>query len=423
MKHIHARNRFRGGAVALCALLLCAMLPLGACSVAGGGTETDSGCTDSYVVEEELLGYEDGSVVKWEGRYEYKEGDSSEGVPDMVYLYHTATGFTVSFTGTELVVGFYSDINNKPYYNVAVDDETLPNPDEERTFFLSGGYEEITVVSGLESGTHTVQCLKMSEPYDADTAVYFFETDGNFEYYDEDDAAGSFRFMVVCASGGSGHGSLAFGYSSSHARTTANSSSLHAFNYLTARMFGADVQFVANSGWGVKYPKSISAVMDYTGITKENTVSAAKKTAEWDYSSWVPDVILFNIGGNDTVSSDFSQSDYQEEVVAMVESLHEHYPDAYMLWTHTGSKAGSYALTALSDARADYVTGVRIPGVAESYEEYTSGSGTYGANNHQSLKTHIDSAEIIASALEEIGFTRLRDNISFEDFENILEMF
>jgi hypothetical protein len=122
--------------------------------------------------------------------------------------------------------------------------------------------------------------------------------------------------MMVCASGGSGHGSL--GYSDDGkgglGRNTSNSSSLHAFNYLTARMFGADVQFVANSGWGVSYPsgKSIYDVLDYSGITTSNSVNGAKTTAKWDHQKWVPDVIIFNIGGNDTTADGFSELTYQQ---------------------------------------------------------------------------------------------------------------
>ena len=79
----------------------------------------------------------DASFVKWEGRYSYQEGENNE--PSKVNLYHSATGFTIDFTGTELYVEFESSIsgNSKshyPYYNVAVDDEILPNANPERTF-------------------------------------------------------------------------------------------------------------------------------------------------------------------------------------------------------------------------------------------------------------------------------------------------
>ena len=363
--------------------------------------------------------------IKWEGRYEYKTNEDTG--TDSVYLYHTATGFTVDFTGTELKVSFNSKISGDsesryPYYNVSVDDEIIPTVDRSRTFFLTGGEQEITVVSGLKNGKHTVKCLKMSEPYDAETSITGFKTDGEFIERNKEDDNSNFRFMFVCASGGSGHGSL--GYSErngSAARTTANSSSLHAFNYLTARMFGADVQFVANSGWGVAYPsgKSITDVIDYTGITISNNVSGALTTAEWDYNKWIPDVIIFNIGGNDTGANGFNQSVYQDRVVELVENLHEHYPNAKMIWTHTESNAGRYAVSALTDAGI-LSEGYMVIGIIPK----VGSDGTYGANGHNSFKTHITSADILANILtEEWGYTKINDNVSFDDYNDILLKF
>lgn len=363
--------------------------------------------------------------VKWEGRYDVTEGDDLN--PSKVNLYHTATGFTVDFIGTALYVDFDSTIsgnsqNHYPYYNVAVDDEIIPTVNPDRTFHLSGGKETITVVSGLKYGRHTVKCLKMSEPYDAITSVYIMETDGEFIERDVDDDNAAYRFMVVCASGGSGHGSL--GYSDdgkgSMGRNTLNSSSLHAFNYLTARIFNADVQFVANSGWGVSYPagKSVYDVLDYSGITTSNNVSGAKTTALWDYNKWTPDVILFNIGGNDTTADGFKLATYKAEVVDMVKKLHQKYPNAYMVWTHTNSNAGNYAVQAMTDAgimSAGYMKEVIIPKVGAD--------GTVGANNHNSFYTHVTTADTIANAVAEWGFVKINENVKFEDYDSVLKKF
>lgn len=399
-------------------VLLAAVLAMAFVLPAAGCNEN----ADGQTLSGQDLKNESADYIKWEGRYEFKDTEESR-----VYLYHTATGFTIDFVGTELKVRFYSEVageseSHYPYYNVAVDDETLPNPSEDRIFRLTGGEEEITVVSGLDNGPHTVQCLKMSEPYDAVTAVVAFSTDGKFTERDVEADKMNFRFMFVCASGGSGHGSL--GYSEkngSHARTTKNSSSLHAFNYLTARMFGADVQFVANSGWGVAYPtgKAVTDVMDYTGITTSNNIAGAKTTAKWDYDCWVPDVIIFNIGGNDTVQSGFDLRVYKSRVVELVENLHEHYPSAKMIWTHTESNAGSYAVSALTDAgilSAGYLVVGVIPKVGAD--------GTYGANGHNSMQTHIDSADILSEILiEEWGYTAVRQNVTLSQFDSMLEKF
>ena len=46
----------------------------------------------NYLTDEQLIPSEDGSFVKWEGRYEYKERDGEN--PGMVYLYHTCLLYT-----------------------------------------------------------------------------------------------------------------------------------------------------------------------------------------------------------------------------------------------------------------------------------------------------------------------------------------
>ena len=355
--------------------------------------------------------------VKWEGRYAFTQEQGEQ--PAKVTLYHSATGFTIDFTGTELYVEFDSTISGNsekhyPYFNVGVDDEIIPTVSAKRTFKLTGGKQRICIVSGLNDGRHTVKCLKMSEPYDATVCVLSFETDGSFHKRDLEYDNGSLRFMFVCASGGSGHGALG----TSGARTTKNSSALHSFNYLTARMFGADVQYVGNSGWGVAYPtnKSVYDVLDYTGITTSNNVSGAKTTPLWDHSKWVPDVIIFNIGGNDTPDNNFNVATYNREVVEMVQKLHNLYPSAYMIWTHTNSKAGNYAMGALTDAGmvgAGYLKEVIIPKVGAD--------GTTGANGHNSLKTHITTAQIIADALcENWGFNFLEQNVELQDYQGVI---
>lgn len=364
--------------------------------------------------------------VKWEGRYSYTEQKDNQ--PAKVNLYHSATGFTIEFTGTELYVEFDCEIaegktSHQPYYNVAVDNEVLPTVNPERTFKLTGGRQRVCIVSGLDNSRHIVKCLKMSEPYDAITSVIMLETDGTFHPRDVEYDAGNFRFMFVCASGGSGHGALGFSDDGkgSLGRNTANSSALHSFNYLTARMFGADVQYVGNSGWGVSYPsnKSVYDVLDYSGITTSNNVSGAKTTDAWDHSKWVPDVIIFNIGGNDTVQNGFKQDVYQSEVVSLVEKLHGLYPNAYMIWTHTNSNAGKYAISALSDKgilKDGYIKEAIIPKVGAD--------GTVGANGHNSLATHIDTAQILADVLHQNwGFTIIQPNIVLEDFNSVLVKF
>jgi tRNA(Ile2) C34 agmatinyltransferase TiaS len=104
----------------------------------------------------------------------------------------------------------------------------------------------------------------------------------------------------------------------------------------------------------------------------------------------------------------------------MVQKLHALYPNAFMVWTHTNSNAGKYAVSAMTDKgimQQGYMKVAIIPKV-------NNVNGTVGANGHNSIVTHIETAEIIADTLTtNWGFQRIVDNIVFEDYENILKKF
>ena len=388
-------------------------------------SETTTVLSNVSVVEnDDLVG--DPSYIKWEGRYEYKGDEEIK----QVALYHTATGFTVDFYGTELKVSFIHTCTSELsgtniYYNFSLDDETIPNPIDGRTFYLEDDKTdyEVTIISGLTLGHHTIKCLKMDEAKDAYTSIYRFKTDGYFYERDKDADNSHLKFMFICASGGSGFGSLGYTTSSSVSieRTRANSSSLHAFNYLAARMYDADTMFIASSGWGLVFDRSrsIKDVFDYTGVTVENNVEGAKKTALWDHTSYIPDVIIFNIGGNDTTKSSFILNEYKAGVIEIVEKLHTLYPNAVMLWTRTkGSNCGTYAMNALRNSGIygeGYIKEVVIPQVGDD--------GTYGASSHNSFLTHITTASKISQALEEyFNLKPTRENVNFDDFKNIIQV-
>lgn len=393
--------------------------------------EEDLPLMDVSTIKGSLLNRSKNPLVKWEGRYEYKA--STEEMPSMVYLYHAATGFTVDFIGTRLEVSFYhyvdlNSFNNVDiYYDYAIDDETLPNPINRRFKLDKSSYTStITLCEGLANKQHTVKCLKMNEARDAYTGIYELKTDGKFVYRNTEQDNSNLKFMFVCASGGSGYGALAYSTVGPTDKTKkmSNSSALHSFNYLTARRFNADVMYVATSGWGVRYPENrqISQVLDKVGVTPDNTVQGAMTTGDWDKDKYVPDVIIFNIGGNDTKNSAFNASNYQARVVEMVNKLHFYYPRAKMLWTHTASNAGGYAISELEKQgmmNQGYIYETVIYKVGHG--EVGSGEGTYGASDHYSLKTQIDSAKIITEKLQNLGFTPTVEPVTFDDFNFEIE--
>lgn len=270
------------------------------------------------IIEGELLNNKPSTFIKWDGRYGYISKTK------VMMIYHTATGLTVDFYGTELTINFYhgKDLNNQKsdhdiYYDVKVDEETLPNKIDRRIKLpKTETNSSITVVKDLSLGNHSVTILKMNEAKDACTGISKIVTDGYFIKRDIQKDISKLKILALNASYGSGYGSLAYSKTSGteFKKTTANSSSLHAFQYLIARRFNADIHFVASSGWGIKYPedKTIPNIIDYVGITPSNDIKSSHVTEIWDKKLYIPDIISIHLGGNDAEDVNMMKKNIKE---------------------------------------------------------------------------------------------------------------
>lgn len=380
------------------------LLPmLGACSNSSSSFSSTNSYTSSVepsseekkvkVLEKEVL--EESDLIFYMGRSEYNQDDNQR------YFYYTGSGFEVQFIGTSLDITFHTkDItssNSNPYFSLMIDEQIAPDGLE---FFLSEETQVISLINNLPYGQHRVEVLKRSEPMDAITSISKIETDGTFKTINREN---KMKIQLVGASGISGHGSLG---SKGQGRTTKNSSSLHAFGYLTARMFDADFEFISNSGCGLKWGfrnSNVRQAYDYVGLdTKTNLVPRT-----WDSTQFEPDVVLVNIGGNDfnsyinNLSDQFqAKKEFRSAVKEFLTHIHELHPNAMVIWTHTGSNNGTEAKSAISDyGKNELVRVVEIPKVGADGD-------LEGANGHNGLKTHIRTADILAEAIQ-----------SYTDFE------
>jgi hypothetical protein len=337
-----------------------------------------------------------GSYVLWEGRHHVREDD--------VAFYHTASGFTVSIDGRVLDITLGVDSYKRDiWFSVVKDGEDVWEAD---TFVLDG--ETKTFRVEFETyGIHHVKVIKRSEPEDGVTALETLSTNGTFLEVQEDRERP--HVLIAGASGISGHGALG---SQGQPRTTANSSSLHAFGYLAASHIGATVEFVANSGWGLLYgfndtsgQTNISEAYGYVGIDADEKVVTVPWETEDTY-----DLVIANIGGNDFSShinrlSGFARTDallaFKDGVTSFILKLRHDAPDAHIIWTMTeGSLNGQAAREAVMTLDASdqaYVHFVTIFAVGEEGDPE-------GANNHAGLLTHQKSAQRITDVLETLGF-------------------
>ena len=348
------------------------------------------------------------AYVRYLGRSEMKDG--------LMYCYNTGTGFSVSFYGTRLNAEFVctntDSETERPYYQVFTDGEV--SPEEGKVVEIDKADKNVKLVSELNEGFHTVTVIKRSESSDGTTAVKSISTDGYFDAAAQPDGD-RLSVQIVGGSGISGPGAIG---KAGEERTTKNSSCLHSFGYLTAMAFGADFEFVSNSGWGLKWgyndpsgSDNIRKAYDYIGIGEDNkTVTAAK----WDHNRFKPDVIVVNVGGNDYTShinklSGAEKTAAEEEFTAAVKEFLQHmhglHPNAVVFWTSTDQSSGNGAASLKAINSLDPEHAWCVPVLIKG-----SRNGELGADGHASYKTHVEDAQTVVNAVcEKLGIEQVNE--------------
>jgi hypothetical protein len=348
---------------------------------------------DSIIITEIKETTLDSNYIEWYGRHHYQD--------ERMYFYHTATGFKVQFYGRVVEVEMYlENKKNIIYYSVVKNDEDI---------LLAETYTQSDPISNwiIEFDTfdhHTVEIIKRSEPEDGITSLSSIRTNGYFEVVELEERL---HFLMLGASGLSGHGALGL---EGQPRTTANSSSLHAFGFLTAMAFEGSFEFVASSGWGLLFgyndlsgENNIAKAYDYVGINPNRNI------VELEYLNHkVPDFIIVNLGGNDYTSTinrltGFERtekiSEFKSAVAALILKLRADAPNGHILWTMTpGSMNGiaaSEVINMLDPNDKKYVHIVIIHQVG-------SEGDPIGANGHASYITHQKSALVLVEQIETI---------------------
>ncbi|MDA3931913.1 MAG: hypothetical protein PF513_04175 [Tenericutes bacterium] len=368
-------------------ITLCMIFILSSCSEQQ--VETSTSNEDVKILEDEALL---GESIIWYGRHHLED--------EQVFFYYPGTGFKIMFTGSAVNINLALDNKHSDiYFSLSKDCEPLLDGD---VVVLSEAEQTIQITFDTY-GEHVIEFVKRSEPRDGVTSLLSLETNGTFMERPEEENVP--HFLIIGASGISGNGAIGEPW---QGRTTANSSCLHSFGYLTAEGFNGSYEFVSNSGWGLAFgyndrtgEDNIMSAYESVGIDADQNIVDVS-----DDHSPIPDIIIVNIGGNDYSAvinrlTGFAREEkileFKDAVADFIFTLREDAPDAHIFWTMTeGSFNGAAAQSVFDLLPADdkfYVHMVIINGVGEG--------GETGANNHASYESHLGSSNILIDAIEQ----------------------
>ncbi len=287
----------------------------------GGDTTTDPPSTDGG----------EGGVA---GTPNTSSGPPPDGPPGPRFIGRFTDEGQFAWSGTAIELRFKgSDLSltmddwGKNFFEVIVDGK-------HSVLAVGAGEQTYQLASGLDSGEHELLFYRRTEAFFGPSRFLGFSVP-------ESDWLPSHsppqrRIEIVSDSGSNGYGVEGPDQNCSFEPEYENN--YLAYGEVAGRMLGAEVSTIAWSGIGV--------YRDNSGNPENNMelrygrAIPTDDTSTWDFSKWIPQAVLVNLGSNDFVEDDPSEV-FEDSYNALLDEIRSHYSDARFYCAVGASVVGS----------------------------------------------------------------------------------
>ena len=330
-------------------------------------------------------------------------GRVDRGDPGGPRLSWGGTSLTVRFTGTSLGLRLLDLPKVEELapnrFRFSVDGAPF------RDLYVGEGRLLYRVAEGLPEGEHVLRLEKETEPVVGETQFLGLELDPGARLLPPPPAP-TRRLEFVGDSGLTGFGIEGKNEACSFNVETQRSSLT--WPALTAQTLGAEASIVAFSGKGV----AVNYSNDPTPTLPQLYLRTLphRDDSRWDFSSWVPDAVLIQLGANDFWKEHPGEERFRDAYRALVDGIRAHYPGAHIVCV----LASSITDTHPKDVKARRHARALISGVVETLRQSgdsrvhfvevppNPGDEGLGCLWHPSRKTHQRTAEQMTPLLRDL---------------------
>lgn len=239
---------------------------------------------------------------------------------------HSATGieFSAYMEGKVKLSVFVSmpssGASGNTYFTVYIDGVR-----QEQRFNVKKGTATLTIANFKEGGVHNIRVLKQTESANSLSILKTLSFKG---YFKEAPAKKDLFIEFLGDSITSGYGNLCAN-GTQDPGSALNQDATQAFAYLTAEKLGADHSLISCSGIGVVSSWSGNFVMrDFFSAQ-----SYYKNTTEKYEKTFIPDIVVINLGTNDQGKGDVSGTQFKTGVKALINLVRKTYgEDVKIVW-------------------------------------------------------------------------------------------
>ncbi len=413
-KFVFSRNRFintpeafRLGSYSTTALVLDGNYFETADGFAASPVFTGSGAADWYYLDRAMTTRSNGeeedeeipnnrlfdieNEVRWIGRT-YVGGNGEH------YFNWTNSGFEFAFYGTGATAQLESSNPGGTHtaYLVVYVDGVRASKDIEMNFRKA----TVVLADGLAPGNHTLKVVKRTNGRSSTAALrrLWVHEEGSKLAPPEQPCR---KMQFIGASITVGYGTINTGAST---WSTATEDGTVTFAALTAEYFGADNQTVAISGRGVvrnnggdskKVAPLLYKCIDYTMCPDYE--SGLTPGVLYDQSQYQADVVVIDVGGNDSTVADLDPAEFQAGCKAFIKQVRAAQPSAAIIYVHGFTRLGliEEIQAAVAEVRAEGDNKVYFQQLATitSSEKYIG---------HPTAAAHADRAQTLIAKVAEV---------------------
>ncbi len=327
---------------------------------------------------------------------------------EVLWLAYSATGVEFKFNGTECSIDFVGDNMatgigediHRAKVGIYVNEELL------LTEYIDAAKKSIDVFKSDVAKDVTVRIVKLSETTDSTVGIESVRVVGtSIKKTQEKDLKIEFiGDSITCGYG------VEAGLESTY--STKNENATKAYAYQTAKALNADYSLVSISGYGI-----ISGWTD-TGVKNEESLilpyyekigrsygriaaQISPETIPWDFTKFVPDVIVINLGTNDAsyCGSDVSRcKEYEAGYKDFIKAVRGLNPNAKIICSL--GIMGDSLYPYLENAVSDYKSESKDDNILTLKFDVQLEADGYGVDYHPSQVTHTKAALKLANFIK-----------------------
>ena len=267
--------------------------------------------------------------------------------------------------------------------------------------------EKITVYEN-KSGSHEIRIVKLSESLNSVFGIKNISVDDGKKISPVEEKKLKIEFVgdsITCGYGVDDE-------NRNHHFSTQTEDATKTYAFKTASNLNADYSMVSCSGWGIisgysgdgliKDKQIMKMAYDKTGFTYTGfgKKSYMGQRLPWDFSTWQPDIVVINLGTND---SSYTKKDpakckaYEAGYVEFLKIIREKNPEALIVCTLGLMGADLFpniqnaVNTYSSETGDEKITCVKLPQTS-----------AYAADWHPAEKGHSRGADVLTNALQKL---------------------